>query len=128
MDRSSVISLISETKTKNEYGVYQTTTSSRDVFCQVNSVSRSEFFEAGRNGLNPEYEFTMFAGDYNGERIVGYNGDTYAVYRTYFGRNDTIELYVERQGGAIGKTPAPTPPVTTPSETVGGEVSDGEGN
>mgnify|MGYP006908824167 FL=1 len=54
MDRSSVISLISETKTKNEYGVYQTETTSRDGFCQVNSVSRTEFFEAGRNGLNPE--------------------------------------------------------------------------
>lgn len=103
MDRSSVISLISETKTKNEYGVYQTTTSSRDVFCQVNSVSRSEFFEAGRNGLNPEYEFTMFASDYNGEKVVKYNGETYAVYRTYYGRTDTLELYVERKGGTNGK-------------------------
>lgn len=103
MDRSSVISLISETKTKNEYGVYQTTTSSRDVFCQVNSVSRSEFFEAGRNGLNPEFKFTMFAGDYNGEKVVEYKGETYAVYRTYYARTDTIELYVERKGGTNGK-------------------------
>lgn len=103
MDRSSVISLISETKTKNEYGVYRTETTSRDVFCQVNSVSRSEFFEAGRNGLNPEYEFTMFVGDYNGEKVVKYNGETYAVYRTYYGRTDTLELYVERKGGTNGK-------------------------
>ena len=127
MDRSSVISLISETKAKNKYGVYQTTTTSRDVYCQVNSITRSEFYEAGRNGLNPEYEFTMFVGDYNGERIVEYNGETYAVYRTYFGRNDTIELYVQREGGMIGKIPTP-PPVTTSSETIGGEVPDGEGN
>lgn len=98
-----MISLISETKTKNEYGVYQTTTSARDVFCQVNSVSRSEFFEGGRNGLNPEYEFTMFVGDYNGEKIVEYNGETYAVYRTYYGRTDVLELYVERKGGTNGK-------------------------
>lgn len=103
MDRSSVISLISEKRYKNEYGVFQTCASSRDVFCQVNSVSRSEFFEAGRNGLNPEYEFTMFAGDYNGEKVVEYNGETYAVYRTYHARTDTLELYVERKGGTNGK-------------------------
>lgn len=103
MDRSSVISLISEKRYKNEYGVFQTCASSRDVFCQVNSVSRAEFFEAGRNGLNPEYEFTMFAGDYNGEKVVEYNGETYAVYRTYYARTDTIELYVERKGGTNGK-------------------------
>ena len=103
MDRSSVISLISEKRYKNEYGVFQTCASSRDVFCQVNSVSRAEFFEAGRNGLNPEYEFTMFAGDYNGEKVVEDNGETYAVYRTYYGRTDTIELYVERRGGTNGK-------------------------
>lgn len=103
MDRSSVISLISEKRYKNEYGVFQTYASSRDVFCQVNSVSRAEFFEAGRNGLNPEYEFTMFAGDYNGEKVVEYKGETYAVYRTYYGRTDTLELYVERKGGTNGK-------------------------
>lgn len=103
MDRSSVISLISEKRYKNEYGVYWTCPSSRDVFCQVDSVTRSEFFEAGRNGLNPEYKFTMFAGDYNGEKVVEYNGETYAVYRTYYGRTDTVELYVERKGGTNGK-------------------------
>ena len=103
MDRSSVISLISEKRYKNEYGVFQTCASSRDVFCQVNSVSRAEFFEAGRNGLNPEYEFTMFADDYNGEKVVEYKGETYAVYRTYHARTDTIELYVERRGGTNDK-------------------------
>lgn len=102
MDRSTVISLLAETKTKDEYGVYQTSTTSREVYCQVQSVTRSEFFEAGRNGLNPEYEITMFFGDYEGEKLVEYNGNTYAVYRTYQGRNDTIELYVERKGGTNG--------------------------
>lgn len=102
MDRSVVINLISEVKTKNEYGVYETKTTSREVYAQVLSITRAEFFDAGRNGLNPEYEFTMFFGDYYGEKIVGYNGGTYSVYRTYQGRNDTIELYVERRGGTGG--------------------------
>ena len=75
----------------------------KTVFCNVNSVSRNEFFEAGRNGLNPEFVFTMFFGDYEGEHTLIYNGLAYAVYRTYRGRNDTIELYVECKGGTNGK-------------------------
>ena len=68
----------------------------------MDSVTRSEFYEAGRNGLNPEYRFTMFFGDYSGESVVEYNGDTYSVYRTYLRKTDIIELYVERKGGTNG--------------------------
>lgn len=102
MDRSNVIDLITETKTKNQYGIYQAARSSRRVFCSIGSITRSEFFEAGRNGLNPEIVFTMFFGDYQGEKTVEYNGATYGIYRTYMGRNDTIELYAERKGGTNG--------------------------
>lgn len=103
MDRSEVISLLATTKTQNDYGVWVESTTSRDVFCQVDSVTRAEFFEGGRNGLNPEFRMTMFAGDYNGERLLVYKGLSYSVYRTYHGRNDTLELYVERTGGTNGK-------------------------
>lgn len=104
MDRSSVITLLSSTRTQNKYGVWEETLTSRDVYCQVDSVTRSEFFEGGRNGLNPEFRFTMFFGDYEGEQTVIYNGNTYSVYRTYHAKTDTIELYVERKGGSNGKT------------------------
>ena len=103
MDRSSVINLITEVVSKNEYGVNQTSRTSEQVMCQIQSVTRAEFFEAGRNGLNPEFVITMFAGDYNGQKIVEYEGETYAVYRVYHGRTDKIELYVERKGGTNGK-------------------------
>ena len=46
---------------------------------------------------------TMFFGDYEGESIVEYNGETYSVYRKYQTNTDTIELYVERKGGTNGK-------------------------
>lgn len=104
MDRSSVITLIAETTAQDENGVWRTSQSRRDVFCNVSSVTRSEFFDGGRNGLNPEYRFTMFFADYNDEKIVEYNGNTYAVYRTYLERTDVLELYVERKGGTNGKT------------------------
>ena len=102
MDRSDVITLVSEARNQNEYGVWETIKTNRDVFAQVDSVTRSEFFEAGRNGLNPEFRFRMFAGDYEGEQIVIFHGKSYGVYRTYLGRTDTIELYVERKGGTNG--------------------------
>lgn len=103
MDRSNVISLVSTIQTQDAFGVWRQTETKRDVFCQVDSVTRAEFFEAGRSGLNPEYRFTLFAGDYNGESIVIFNGKAYSVYRTYHARTDEIELYVERKGGTNGK-------------------------
>ena len=102
MDRSEQITLISETKTQDEYGVWRSTGTERTVFAQVDSVTRSEFFEAGRNGLNPEYRFTLFFADYDGERTVKYNGNAYGIYRTYHARTDIIELYAERKGGTNG--------------------------
>lgn len=103
MDRSSVITLLATVKAQDAFGVWQETETSRDVFCQVNSVTRAEFFDGGRNGLNPEFRFTLFFGDYNGEQTVIYNGKAYAVYRTYHARTDEIELYVQRKGGTNGK-------------------------
>lgn len=104
MDRSEVITLVGSTRTQNDFGVWVETKTNRDVFCQVDSVTRSEFFEGGRNGLNPEYRFTMFFADYNGEREVIFKDKPYSVYRTYHGRTDKIELYVERKGGTNGIT------------------------
>jgi SPP1 family predicted phage head-tail adaptor len=103
MDRSNVINLISTTKTQDDYGVWHEETTARAVFCNVQSVTRNEFFEGGRNGLNPQYEFTVFFADYNGETIVEFEGETYAVYRAFRRRDDTLELYVERKGGTNGK-------------------------
>lgn len=100
-----VIKLISQSYKKNDYGVQISTETSREVFCQVNDVTRAEFFQAGRNGLNPSYTFTIFAGNYAGERLVEYAGARYAVYRTYHVPDtDYLELYVQREGGTNGTT------------------------
>ena len=99
MDRSAVAYLIAETFQKDAYGVLQPTTTRKKIYCDVSSVSMSEWFEGGRNGLNPELRMTMFSGDYNGEKLIEYNGTEYSIYRTYLRRNDVLELYVERRGG-----------------------------
>lgn len=103
MDRSDVITLIPTTTATDVYGVDKVVEGTpKTVMCQVDSVTRNEFFEGGRNGLNPEYVFRVFFGDYNDERIVEYNGSRYGIYRVYRGRNDIIELYAERKGGLNG--------------------------
>ena len=103
MDRSDTIKLIGETKTQDAYGVWKSEKTYKDVFANVSSTTQTEFFEGGRNGLNPEYRMTMFSGDYSGESMLEYRGKTYAIYRTYQSSTDTIELYVERKGGTNGK-------------------------
>ena len=84
--------------------MWRETLTERTVFCNVQSVTRAEFFEGGRNGLNPQYVFTMFFADYEGETVVEFEGQTYSVYRTFRRRDDTLEIYVERRGGTNGKT------------------------
>ena len=95
-----VLKLISKTYTKDKYGVQKATETEREVFCDVKSISRMEFFEAGRNGLNPEYEFIIAETEWQGETILEYRGKRYGIYRTYIEPNtDFIELYAERKGG-----------------------------
>lgn len=98
-----VLILYQTTKTQDETGVWRTSETEVEVFCKVHSITRTEFFEAGRNGLNPAYQFTVFQGDYSGEVKCGYRGQNYAIYRTYIiPGTDYIELYAERQGGTNG--------------------------
>lgn len=99
MDRSDIVTLYADTVTYDQYGVAVKNRTAKEVFCKVDSVTRAEFFEGGRSGLNPEYRITMFAGDYSGEVVVGYKGKMYSVYRTFYDKTDILELYVERQGG-----------------------------
>lgn len=99
MDRSDVAYLVSKSTVPDQYGVRMELASEKRVFVQVDSVSSSEWFEGGRNGLNPEYRFTMFRFDYNGEEEIKYNDKYYRIYRTYIGKDDSIELYAERRKG-----------------------------
>lgn len=98
-----VLTLYCTTQYKDEYGVTRERIDPRLIFCRVNSVTRAEFFDAGRNGLNPEFVFTVFSGDYHGERTCRYHDRDYGIYRTYHvpGTDDT-EIYAERKGGTNG--------------------------
>lgn len=100
MDRSTPIFLISEAKTQNEIGEWISAETKRQVYANLQSVTASEWFNASQIGLAPEYRFTMFGPDYNGESVVEYNGDRFAIYRVYGAGTDRIELYTQREAGA----------------------------
>lgn len=89
-------------RTRDENGVWRATPVTRQVFCKVESVTRSEYFGGGRNGLNPELVFTVFRKDYEGETTLEYEGNRFGIYRTYIADGDYIELYAERKGGTNG--------------------------
>lgn len=93
-----VLSLISEAITTDEYGREVKTESKRDVYCRVDSISQSEFYNAANTDLRPDYRFTVFFGDYNGEDLCEFNSVRYSVYRT-FRSGDYMELYAEKKVG-----------------------------
>lgn len=99
MDRSVTFFLLTETMTQDSIGQWIRTTQKRSVFGQVSSVTAREFFAGGQNGFQPELRITMFGPDYYGEENLELDGQIYSIYRTYKGRNDTIELYLEKRRG-----------------------------
>ena len=99
MNRSELAYLVVESYTKNEYGAMDKTTTRHPVYVNVTSVTSQEWFEGGRNGLNPQYSFKRFQFDYTGEKIIEYNGKQYTIYRTYNRSVDEIELYTELRKG-----------------------------
>lgn len=99
MDRSVTFKLLSSTWTQDSIGQWTEKTDYREVFGQISSVNSTEFFAAGQNGITPEFRITMFGPDYEGEQNLLLDGEIYSIYRTYIGRNDTLELYVEKRRG-----------------------------
>lgn len=97
--RDTTIALIREVHSKNDFGVPLTTEFSREVFCELKSVSRADFYSAGQAGLALDHVFVTDPINYNGERIVEYLGDRYEVTRTYEASIDSLEIYAGHKVG-----------------------------
>lgn len=106
MDRSRILTLIGYSYSADNIGQQVPQEQPREVFCNITSVSREEWMDGGKQGLKPEYRATLFAYDYDGETVAELDGVRYAVYRTFLGANETVELYLERQAGIDAKNQA----------------------
>lgn len=116
-----VIKLITKTITRNAIGYPVETGTAKEVLCRVESVTRAEYFQAGKAGIAPAFVFVINAAEYSGEVEAEYLGKTYRIYRTYADGSDYLELYAEYRSGvtdgnnkdnsgpAAGGGPADTP-------------------
>ena len=97
------IKLVAAVITQDQYGVQHRAETEKKVYGYIDSVTGSEKFNAGTNGINPEFRVTMTDLDYSGETVLSWQGQRYSIYRTYRTNNGTIELYCERKGGRNGE-------------------------
>lgn len=89
---NSILYLLSEVKTVNEYGDTVTEQVRKRRWCCVSSVKRSEFYQAQANGFKPEIAFELpDARLYSGELNIEYNGKLFHVLRSYQ-EKDSIQL------------------------------------
>lgn len=81
------------------YGNEIVTYTSRPVYVQPRSVYRSEFYSAAQAGLHPNITFDMANRmDYNGERLIEWNGKLYNIIRTdWNAQRDGISLVCEER-------------------------------
>lgn len=99
MDRSHTVDLIARRYEPDALGQSLPVETVRTVFCRVESISRAEWYDAGRSGRKPQYKLTLLRYDYADEPVAALNGVRYSVYRTYLGKGETMELYLEEKAG-----------------------------
>lgn len=108
MDRSIAFWLAQTAYGTDAIGQKTETYTTRKVYGQSESITRAEWSAAGEMGLKPDLMISMFAGDYQGEKIAvlrtpGGQDEPYGIYRTYRRKDDRVELYLEYKAGLRGR-------------------------
>lgn len=67
-----------------------------DLYCDLKSVGRNEYYNAASQGLKPEIIFVIHNYEYNGEREILFEKNRYKVIRTYSKDFEEIELTCEK--------------------------------
>lgn len=53
------------------------------IFCDVESITQSEFEAVGQKDIKPQYKFVVWSFEYSNQTEIEYNGQRLTVYRTY---------------------------------------------
>ena len=99
MNQAAKIALLKTTYTQDDLGEWGETSEEVNVFAYVSSVTMSEFYQAGLQGMKPEYRFLIWQTEYSGEELLKYGDNIYSIYRTYLRDDGRIELYVTLKKG-----------------------------
>lgn len=86
------IALIEVGRTQGENGYPVETECRKEVFADVRSVKRSEFYKSLQAGLELSAAFLLRICDYEGQTRIEYEGKRYDVERVYTGDGELVEL------------------------------------
>ncbi|BFH59450.1 phage head closure protein [Paenibacillus azoreducens] len=64
----------------------------REVLANKLNVKGIEFYAANQTGMKADCIFEVHAFEYEGEKLLEYEGKRYAVIRTYGTNDETLEL------------------------------------
>lgn len=102
---SDEITLVTETKTQNALKQFVTSKTKKTVYCDLQSVSSTEEYNAGQGGHKSSGRAIVHTEDYSGQTLVEVvdgneimSAGPYDVYRRFL-NGDTIELYLEERVG-----------------------------
>lgn len=98
-----VITLVKQSYEKDGIGQDIPVEETREILCDVESITGNEWRAAGQNHINAEMMVKTAAINYSGEKIAIFHGERKAVYRTYCPKDsDEIELYLKDEAGETG--------------------------
>jgi SPP1 family predicted phage head-tail adaptor len=83
--------LMSEKQTIDSMHRPKVSYSESKVYCNVKSISQSEFYQVATVGFKPEIKIEIKCMDITGATHFKYNGKIYKILRTY-SKQDIIEL------------------------------------
>lgn len=89
---NDIVTLLCVQKIPDGSGYVKEITTQKQVFAEIKSVGRAEYYAAYQVGISVSIIAVLNAGDYNGEAEVEHEGTKYNVIRTYKTSNDYIEL------------------------------------
>lgn len=96
----AVINLITVTYAGDSIGRQVATPVSRQVYANEFTLSASEFYDAGRNGLKPECVYQVRSCDYAGETLMSVGDVEYAIIRPAK-KGEWTTLTCERKVGNV---------------------------
>ncbi len=93
MTLNDTIKLVDVVVTEDADGYETTVETLTEVKCDSgNGVTRTEFYEAYKAGLELTAAFEMWACDYGGQKIIEHNGKRYKVERAFPLGDGAIQL------------------------------------
>lgn len=87
-----IASLISVTQTADSDGYKTTTETTVEVFVDVKSAVRSEFYAALKADVTISKVFEMRMCDYDDQKLIEHESKRYNIIRTYSADGEIIEL------------------------------------